>query len=165
MSKVRTLVRRIIERKKRLMDAPSNFSLGFAEGTGPKTETPPRLFDRQSFRQIWTATSLVTLSLGFSVFGILIIVNRHQANLDGLSGDSLVATAGGIGGLAIGICFLVAACLHWRTISGSSGGNFIHTKRTEENLNRTQQRRQRRKRIGISEIHFGRPFCEQVAPF
>jgi hypothetical protein len=64
--------------------------------------------------------SLVSLSLGFSAFGILIFVNRHRAEMNGASGDSFVAAVGGIGGLVIGVCFLVAACLHWRTISGPS---------------------------------------------
>src|ERR1700730_4943267 len=64
--------------------------------------------------------SLVSLSLGFSVFGILIIVNRHRADLNGHSGDSFVAAVGGVGGLIIGICFLVGACLHWSILFGPS---------------------------------------------
>ena len=56
--------------------------------------------------------SLVSLCLGFSVFGMLIIVNRHQADPNGLSGDSFVARAGGIGAILVGMAFLVAACLH-----------------------------------------------------
>ena len=67
--------------------------------------------------------SLVSLSLGFSVFGILIIVNRHRADLNGPSGESFVAAVGGIGGLLIGICFLVTACLHWSILFGPSAGN------------------------------------------
>jgi hypothetical protein len=47
--------------------------------------------------------SLVSLCLGFSVFGMLIIVNRHQADPNGLSGDSFVATAGGIGAMISGL--------------------------------------------------------------
>ena len=53
-------------------------------------------------------------------------MNRHRADLNGPSGDSFVAAVGGIGGLIIGIGFLVGACLHWRTISGASGGNGTH---------------------------------------
>jgi hypothetical protein len=105
------------------MDVSYNSSLGFAEGTEPKTETSARLFHRQAFRKIWTTMSLVSLSLGFTVFGILIILNRHRADLNGPSGDSFVAALGGIGGLAIGICFLVAAFLHWSTLSGPLGRN------------------------------------------
>ncbi len=56
--------------------------------------------------------SLVSLSLGFSVFGILIILNRHRADLNGLSGDSFAATAGGISAILVGIAFLVAVGLH-----------------------------------------------------
>ena len=106
------------------MDDPFNSSLGFAEGTEPKTETSERLFDRQLLRRIWTIMSLVCLSLGFSVFGVLIIVNRHRADLNGPSGESFVAAVGGIGGLLIGICFLITACLHWSILTCEE--NFIH---------------------------------------
>jgi hypothetical protein len=99
------------------MDVPFNSSFGFAEGTGPQTEMSARLFDRQPLRRIWTMMSLASLSLGFSVFGVLIIVNRHQADLHGRSGESFLAAAGGIGGLLIGMGFLVAGCLHWSTES------------------------------------------------
>ena len=106
------------------MDDPFNSSLGFAEGTEPKTETSERLFHRQLLRRIWTMMSLVSLSLGFSVFGVLIIVNRHRADLNGPSGESFVAAVGGIGGLLIGICFLVTACLHWSILT--FGENLVH---------------------------------------
>jgi hypothetical protein len=109
------------------MDVCSN--LGFAQGTGPKNETSERLFYRQPLRKIWTTMSLVSLSLGFSVLGILIIVNRHRADLNGPSGDSFVAAVGGIGGLVIGVFFLVIACLHWSISSGPSGGNCTHLDR------------------------------------
>jgi hypothetical protein len=114
MSETRLLVRHIIERKKQLMDFPLNSGLGFAQGAGPKTEPSKWPFHRPALRRIWTTMSLINLSLGFSVVGILIIANRHQADLNVPSGDSLVAAVGGIGGLVIGIIFLVAACLHWR---------------------------------------------------
>jgi hypothetical protein len=101
------------------MDVPFKSILGFAQGAGPKTETSERLLQRQTLRRIWTTVSLANLSLGFSVFGILIVLNRHRADLNGPSGDSFVAAIGGIGGLVIGIVFLVAACLHLRTMFGS----------------------------------------------
>jgi hypothetical protein len=101
------------------MDVPFKCRLGFAQDAGPKTETSERLLQRQALRRIWTTVSLVNLSLGFSVFGILIVVNRHRADLNGPSGDSFVAAIGGIGGLVIGIGFLVAACLHCRKGSAS----------------------------------------------
>jgi hypothetical protein len=108
------LVRRNIEGESRLMGATYNFSLGFAQGTESKAETPDRLLKRQPLQEICTGMSLVSLCLGFSVFGMLIIVNRHQADPNGLSGDSFVATAGGIGAILVGMAFLVAACLHRR---------------------------------------------------
>jgi hypothetical protein len=58
--------------------------------------------------------SLVSQAIGFSVFGILIIVNRHQADLNGLAGGSSVAVAEGISAIFVGTVFLVATCLHWR---------------------------------------------------
>ena len=58
--------------------------------------------------------SLVSLALGFWVFAMLIIINRHQAELNGLSGGSSVAIVGGIGAFLVGMVFLVAACLHRR---------------------------------------------------
>ena len=58
--------------------------------------------------------SLVSLALGFWVFAMLIIINRHQAELNGLSGGSSVATVGGIGAFLVGTVFLFAAGLHWR---------------------------------------------------
>ena len=64
--------------------------------------------------KISTGMSLISLSLGFSIFGMLIIVNRHQADLDGLCGGSSVATVGGIGAILVGTALLVATCLHWR---------------------------------------------------
>ena len=96
------------------MGATYNFSLGFAQRTESKTKTPDRLLKRQPLQEICTGMSLVSLCLGFSVFGMLIIVNRHQADLDGLCGGSSVATVGGIGAILVGTAFLVAACFHWR---------------------------------------------------
>jgi hypothetical protein len=68
-----------------------------------------------------TGVSLISLCLGFSIVGMLIIVNRYQADLNGLSGESSVATAGGIGAILVGMAFLVAACLHWNFWTGCSG--------------------------------------------
>jgi hypothetical protein len=122
-SKIWLLVRHIIERKKQPMDVPLKSSRGLARGIEPKTEASKRLFQQQVLQRIWTTMSLINLSLGFSVFGILIIAKRQQADLNGSSGDSFVAAVGGIGGLVIGIGFLVAACLHRKIISGPSGGH------------------------------------------
>jgi hypothetical protein len=94
------------------MGATYNFHPRFAEGSGSKAETPDQLLNRQPGQKIWTAMSLVSLSLGFSIFGILIILNRHRADLNGLSGDSFAATVGGITAILVGTAFLVAGCLH-----------------------------------------------------
>jgi hypothetical protein len=58
--------------------------------------------------------SLLSEAIGFSVLGILIILNRHQADLNGLSGGSSIAMIGGISAILVGTVFLVAAGLHWR---------------------------------------------------
>jgi hypothetical protein len=84
------------------MDATYNFSLGFAQGRESKTETPNRLINQKAIEIISTGVSLVSLFLGFSIFGILIIVNQHQAELNDLSGGSSCATFGGIGAILVG---------------------------------------------------------------
>jgi len=58
--------------------------------------------------------SLASEAIGFSVLGILIILNRQQADLNGLAGGNAVATVGGISALLVDTVFLVATCLHWR---------------------------------------------------
>jgi hypothetical protein len=75
----------------------------------------------QTLQKISTGVSLINLCLGFSIVGMLIVVNRYQADLNGLSGESSVATAGGIGAILVGMAFLVAACLHWNFWTGCSG--------------------------------------------
>ena len=66
----------------------------------------------QTLQIISTRVSLVSLSLGFSIFGMLITVNQHQADLNDLSGGSSFAMFGGIAAILVGTAFLVAACLH-----------------------------------------------------
>jgi hypothetical protein len=100
--------------KNRTMDALYNLSPGFARWTDAKAEMPAQSIDRLTIQKISTGLSLMSLALGFSIFGILIIVNRHQADLHGLSGESSLAIAGGIGAILVGTVFLVAACCHWR---------------------------------------------------
>ena len=56
----------------------------------------------------------MSLALGFWVFAMLIIINRHQAELNGLSGGSSVAMVGGIIAILVGVVFIVAAYLHCR---------------------------------------------------
>jgi hypothetical protein len=45
---------------------------------------------------------------------MLIMVNRHQADLNGLSGGSTVAMIGGISALSVSTVFLFAVYLHCR---------------------------------------------------
>jgi len=97
-----------------LMSATSNFTLGFAPALESKAHTTDLFFSRQTLQGIATRISLVSEAIGFSILGILILMNRHQAELNGLSGGGSIAMVGGIGAFLVGTVFLVAACLHWR---------------------------------------------------
>jgi hypothetical protein len=97
------------------MNTTSNFSLGFASASEP---TPDRLFDRQPLQRIATATSLISQAIGFSDLGMLIMLNRHQADLNVPSGNSCLATVGGMSAILVGAAFLVAACLYCRLRAG-----------------------------------------------
>jgi hypothetical protein len=97
------------------MDTTYNFNLGFNQREESKTETLNRLINQKAVQMISTGISLVTLFLGFSLFGILIIVNQHQAELNGPCGGSSVVIFGGIVAILLGTAFLVAAGLHWRS--------------------------------------------------
>jgi hypothetical protein len=96
------------------MDATANFSLRFAPASESKVETTGWLLSRQVLQRIATRMSLLSEAIGFLVLGILIIVNRHQADLNVLSGGSSVAMIGGISAILVSTVFLVAACVHWR---------------------------------------------------
>jgi hypothetical protein len=73
-----------------------------------------RSLKRQALKRIPTGLSLITQALGFSIFGTLIIANRHQADLNNLAGGSFVAMVGGISAILVATAFLIAACLYWR---------------------------------------------------
>ena len=49
--------------------------------------------------------SLLALTLGFSVLGLLIIAKEHE---------DAASIAGGILGIFLGATFMIAACLHWK---------------------------------------------------
>jgi hypothetical protein len=59
------------------MDATANFSLKFARPSESKVEATDWFVSRQVLQGIATRMSLVTLALGFWVFAMLIIINRH----------------------------------------------------------------------------------------
>jgi hypothetical protein len=96
------------------MDASTNFSLRFAQALESKTQRSERLFYRQALQRIATGLSLISQGLAFSIFGTLLIANRHQADLNDFAGGSSVAIVGGIGAVLVGSAFLIAACLCWR---------------------------------------------------
>jgi len=96
------------------MDATANFSLRFTRASESKVETTDWVLSRQMLQRIATRLSLVGEAIGFSILGILIITNRHQADLNGLAGGSSVAMIGGISAVLVATVFLVTACLHWR---------------------------------------------------
>ena len=77
------------------MDATANFSLRFARASESKVESTEFVLSRQVLQRIATRISLVSEAIGFSIIGILIIVNRYQADLNGFSGGSSLAMVGG----------------------------------------------------------------------
>jgi len=79
------------------MDATASFSLRFARPSESKIETTDWVLSRQVLQRIATRMSLLGEAIGFSILGILILMNRHQAELNGLSGGSSFAMVGGIG--------------------------------------------------------------------
>ena len=91
-----------------------NYSLRSAQASDSKVKTPDQLLSRQTLQRIATRMVLVSEAIGFSIVGILIIMNRHQADLNGLAGGSAVAMIGGISAILVGTVFLVATYLHWR---------------------------------------------------
>ena len=103
------------------MDATANFSLRFTRASESKVETTDWVLSRQTLQRISTRMSLISLALGFWVFATLMFINRHQAELNGLSGGSAVAIVGGIAASLVGTVFLLAGCLHWRLCARNSG--------------------------------------------
>lgn len=97
------------------MNAASTFSLRFAPLPERKSKTLGRLVNRQTVQRIASTVSLISQAVGFFGVGMLIIVNRHQSDLNGLSSGSSVAMAGGIGAILVGTVFLVAACYYCRS--------------------------------------------------
>ena len=96
------------------MDATSNFSLRIAQASVSKVRMADWLLARQTLGRIGTGLSLICQALGFSIFGTLMIANRHQSDLNDLAGGSFVATVGGISAILVGTAFLIVACLYWR---------------------------------------------------
>jgi len=58
---------------------------------------------RTRLEKISTAISLFGMAMGFSVLGLLIVLNQH---------DGGASIPGGIFGILLGAAFLIAACLH-----------------------------------------------------
>jgi ABC-type multidrug transport system permease subunit len=96
------------------MNATSSLSLQFAPVLESKNETLDRLLNRLTLQKIGSAASLISQAIGFFVLGMLIILNRHQSGLNGFSGGSSVAIAGGIGAILVGTVFFIAACFYCR---------------------------------------------------
>jgi hypothetical protein len=71
-------------------------------------------FNRRVLESIAVRMSLVSQAIGFSGIGIMIIVDRPQADLNGFPGGSSLAVVGGVCAVLVGALFLVAAFLPWR---------------------------------------------------
>jgi len=91
-----------------------NYSLRSAQASDSKVKTPDQLLSRQTLQRIATRMVLVSEAIGFSIVGILIIMNRHQADLNGLGGGSAVTMIGGMSAILVSTVFLIATFLHWR---------------------------------------------------
>ena len=91
----------------------TTYNFSFAPGTA-KTLAPNQLLKLQTLQEISTGMSLISLTVGFSIVGVLIIVNRQQADLSDLTGGNCTAMVGGISAMLVGTAFFVATCLHWR---------------------------------------------------
>ena len=96
------------------MDATATFNLRFARASETRVKSTDLVLSRQVLQRIATRISLVSEAIGFSIIGILIIVNRYQADLNGFSGGNSLAMVGGICALLVGTIFLGAASVHWR---------------------------------------------------
>ena len=107
------------------MDAKANFSLRFARVSESKVETLDSFLSRQVLQRIATRLGLVSQAIGFSILGILIIMNRCQADLNSLAGGSTVAMIGGISAILVGTVFLVATYLHWRFCARHSAERLV----------------------------------------
>ena len=60
---------------------------------------------QKRLEKVSTAISLVSLALGFSVLGLLIVAKEHNGG---------ASITGGILGILLGASFLIAAGLHWK---------------------------------------------------
>ena len=89
------------------MDTTYNFTLRFVRASDLKVEMPDRPLSRQTLQRIATRMSLVSEAIGFSILGILIIMHRHQANLNRFAGGII----GGISAILVGTVFLAAASM------------------------------------------------------
>ena len=99
------------------MDATYHMGLRIAAGGGSKAETPGRLLNWRRLQIISTGISLFSLSLGFMLFGLLIILNQHRANFGDVAGGGSFASIGGVVSVLVGMSFLVTAFLHWRPLA------------------------------------------------
>ena len=102
------------------MDASTNFSFRFAQAPESKARVPKVLTKRQALERTVTGLSLISQAFGFWIFGTLIIVNRHQADLSEIAGGGFATVVGGISAILAGTSFLIAACLYWRFWAGRS---------------------------------------------
>ncbi|HET9377174.1 MAG TPA: hypothetical protein VFO40_19520 [Chthoniobacterales bacterium] len=104
------------------MNTTSTSSVRFAPVPEWKVQILGGLLKRQTLQRIASTTSLISQAIGFSVVGLLIILNRHQSDPNGLSGGGFVAMVGGIGAVFVGAIFFVAVWLYCRSCARRSAG-------------------------------------------
>jgi hypothetical protein len=96
------------------VDVTANFNPRFDRTSDSEVDAAGWVLSRRMLQRLATRMSLLGQAIGFSIVGILIIMNRHEAGLNGLAGGSAVPIIGGISALLVAASFLVATYLHWR---------------------------------------------------
>lgn len=94
------------------MDANAIFRPRIAPASKPSVQRNG-WFNRRELESIAIRISLMSQAIGFSGIGIMILVDRPQADLNGFPGGSSLAVVGGVSAVLVGAIFLVAAFLHW----------------------------------------------------
>ena len=84
------------------------------EGTDMNAKITTAANTRRWLKRISTSMSLVILTLGFSLLGLLTLINSSREGVvNTLSFEHSSAVVGSSVSIALGVAFLVAAFLYW----------------------------------------------------
>jgi hypothetical protein len=95
------------------MAAIFNFGLRFAQASESKVRMADRLLTRETVERIATGVRLISQAMGFSIFGTLVIANRHQTDLTDFAGRSFVAVVGSLSAILTRLSQLDAKIGHF----------------------------------------------------